>query len=133
MVNQRQIIAAILVLVMTIGLCTTLCKAEEQKVELRRDYNVKPVPFNEVHVNDDFWTPRLETSRKVTIPYCFMKCEETGRIRNFEKAAGLMEGKHEGIYFNDSDVYKVMEGAAFRMCTKSWRGPLIHCRCNPIR
>ncbi|HIJ51932.1 MAG TPA: glycoside hydrolase family 127 protein [Planctomycetes bacterium] len=92
-----------------------LCPAEEQKVQLRRDYNVKPIPFNEVSVNDDFWTPRLETSRKITIPYCFKKCEETGRIRNFEKAAGLMKGKHEGIYFNDSDVYKVMEGAAYSL------------------
>ncbi|MFC1634901.1 beta-L-arabinofuranosidase domain-containing protein, partial [Planctomycetota bacterium] len=73
------------------------------------------MPFNAVRVSDDFWTPRLETNRKVTIPYAFEKCEETGRIRNFEKAAGLMEGKHEGIYFNDSDVYKIMEGAAYSL------------------
>jgi len=79
------------------------------------DYNVKPVPFTAVSVDDGFWTPRLETNRKVTIPYCFEKCEQTGRIRNFEKAAGLLQGKHEGIYFNDSDVYKVMEGAAYSL------------------
>ncbi len=97
------------------SLCATLCAAQEDKVKLTRDYNVKPVTFNNVRVEDDFWTPRLETSRKVTIPYCFDKCEETGRIRNFEKAAGLMEGKHEGIHFNDSDVYKVMEGAAYSL------------------
>jgi len=82
---------------------------------LQRDYTVKPVPFNHVQVDDGFWTPRLETNRKVTIPYCFEKCEETGRIRNFEKAAGLLDGEHEGIYFNDSDVYKVMEGAAYSL------------------
>ncbi|TKJ35997.1 MAG: six-hairpin glycosidase [Planctomycetes bacterium B3_Pla] len=93
----------------------SLCEAQERQAQLERDYNVKPVAFNKVRVEDSFWTPRLETSRKVTIPYCFDKCEETGRIRNFEKAAGLMEGKHEGIYFNDSDVYKVMEGAAYSL------------------
>ena len=82
---------------------------------LERDYNVKPVPFNQVQVRDGFWTPRLETNRTVTIPYCFEKCEETDRISNFEKAAGLKQGKHEGIYFNDSDVYKVMEGAAYSL------------------
>ncbi|MCX5646658.1 MAG: glycoside hydrolase family 127 protein [Phycisphaerae bacterium] len=82
---------------------------------LARDYNVKPVPFNEVQVRDGFWTPRLQISRTVTIPYCFEKCEETDRISNFEKAAGLRQGKHEGIYFNDSDVYKVMEGAAYSL------------------
>ncbi|MHC4544524.1 MAG: beta-L-arabinofuranosidase domain-containing protein, partial [Planctomycetota bacterium] len=115
MVHRKQMLAVVLMVVMTTGLCTVSGLAEEKKVELSRDYNVKPVPFNEVHVNDDFWTPRLETSRKVTIPYAFKKCEETGRIKNYEKAAGLMEGKHEGIYFNDSDVYKVMEGAAYSL------------------
>ena len=115
MVHQKQMLAAVLTAVVITGLCTVLGLAEETKVELRRDYNVKPVSFSMVRIADNFWTPRLETSRKVTIPYAFKKCEETGRIRNFEKAAGLMEGKHEGIYFNDSDVYKVMEGAAYSL------------------
>ena len=83
---------------------------------LERDYFIRPVAFNLVNVNDRFWSPRLETNRTVTIPYCFKMCdEETGRIRNFEKAAGLREGKHQGIYFDDSDVYKVMEGAAYSL------------------
>jgi len=95
--------------------CATLCPAQAGAAPSERDYNVKPVPFNQVHVQDGFWTPRLETSRTMTIPYCFEKCEETDRISNYEKAAGLKEGKHEGIYFNDSDVYKVMEGAAYSL------------------
>jgi len=90
-----------------------LCFAQQPGGPLSRDYYVTPVPFNQVHVQDGFWTARLETNRLVTIPYCFQKCEETGRIRNFEKAAGLRQGKHEGIYFDDSDVYKIMEGAAY--------------------
>ena len=114
MLNTKQYFSAVLTLLMTSGLCSMLL-ADGQKVELKRDYNVKPVPFSMVNVRDDFWTPRLETSRNITIPYAFDKCEETGRIRNFEKAAGLIEGKHEGIYFNDSDVYKVMEGAAYSL------------------
>lgn len=105
-VTSLPIVAAILIL----GTCHLLGGAP-----LERDYTVKPVPFNHVQVDDGFWTPRLETNRKVTIPYCFEKCEETGRIRNFEKAAKLLDGKHEGIYFNDSDVYKVMEGAAYSL------------------
>ena len=51
----------------------------------------------------------------MTIPYAFEQCEETDRISNFEKAAGLKEGKHEGASFNDSDVYKIMEGAAYSL------------------
>ncbi len=115
MLYRKQLFTAILAAAITSNLCVVSCLAQEKKVELKHDYNVKPVPFNLVLVNDDFWTPRLETNRKVTIPYAFQKCEETGRIRNFEKAAGLMKGKHEGIYFNDSDVYKIMEGAAYSL------------------
>jgi len=73
------------------------------------------VPFTDVTVADEFWAPRMETNRKVTIPYDFEKCEQTGRIDNFAKAGGLMEGEFEGIYFNDSDLYKVVEGAAYSL------------------
>ncbi len=74
-----------------------------------------PVPFTDVKVTDAFWAPRIETNRTKTVPHDFKKCEDTGRIRNFAKAAGRMEGKFEGIYFNDSDVYKVIEGAAYSL------------------
>jgi DUF1680 family protein len=83
--------------------------------EPTRDYYVTPVPFNRVQVADGFWTPRLDTNRTVTIPYALQQCEETDRISNFEKAAGLKQGKHEGASFNDSDVYKIMEGAAYSL------------------
>jgi DUF1680 family protein len=96
-------------------LLATCLSAAEQAEKLSRDYHVTPVLFSAVHVDDGFWTPRLETSRNVTIPYAFQQCEETDRISNFEKAAGLEKGKHEGASFNDSDVYKIMEGAAYSL------------------
>ena len=71
-----------------------------------------PVPFTDVRFTGGFWAPRLEASRAVTLARCLEQCEITGRIRNFEAAAGLSESQFEGIYFNDSDVYKVVEGAA---------------------
>jgi DUF1680 family protein len=77
--------------------------------------NLTAVPFTDVTVADEFWAPRMETNRKVTVRYDFQKCEQTGRIDNFAKAGGLMEGKFEGIYFNDSDLYKVIEGAAYSL------------------
>ncbi len=79
------------------------------------DYPIKPVVFTAVNINDNFWAPRLETNRKVTIPYNFQKCEETGRLRNFAIAGGLEEGEFEGIFFNDSDVFKVIEGASYSL------------------
>jgi DUF1680 family protein len=73
---------------------------------------LKPVPFTDVKLTDDFWAPRQETNRRVTIPHAFKECEDTGRIRNFEVAAGLAEGEYQGIYFNDSDVHKMIEAIA---------------------
>ena len=79
------------------------------------DYPITPVPFTDVKINDNFWKARLETNRKVTIPYDFQKCEETKRIGNFEIAAGFKKGDFVGIRFNDSDVFKIMEGAAYSL------------------
>ncbi|USN99298.1 MAG: glycoside hydrolase family 127 protein [Phycisphaeraceae bacterium] len=77
-----------------------------------------PVPFTHVHIDDAFWAPRLETNRETTVRYCFEKCEETGRIDNFAKAAGLEEGPFIGRRYDDSDVYKVIEGAAYSLAVK---------------
>ncbi len=83
--------------------------------EKPHDYPIQPVPFTDVTVSSGFWYPRMETNRRVTIPYDFKKCEETGRISNFAKAGGLEKGEFEGIYFNDSDVFKVIEGASYSL------------------
>ena len=84
----------------------------------QKDYPIKPVAFTEVDITDSFWLPRMETHREVTIPFAFKKCEETGRIDNFAKAAGLLEGDFEGKRYNDSDVFKIMEGAAYSLSLK---------------
>jgi DUF1680 family protein len=73
------------------------------------------VPFTDVRVEDSFWAPRLETAREKTLPANIKWCEDTGRISNFDKASGAVDGKFEGIYFNDSDVYKVIEGASYML------------------
>lgn len=75
--------------------------------------------FGDVRIADEFWAPRIETCREVTLPHAFDVCEETGRISNFVKAAGLMEGKFKGAWFNDSDLYKVLQGAAYELGIKS--------------
>jgi DUF1680 family protein len=80
------------------------------------DYPIRPVPFTAVSIEDGFWAPRLETNRKVTVRHNFAKCETTNRIRNFEVAGGLERGAFEGLFgFNDSDVYKVIEGASYSL------------------
>ncbi len=83
------------------------------------DYPIQPVPFTRVTIDDPFWSPRQTTCLDVTIPYCFQKCEETYRIDNFAVAAGMKDGTFEGIFFNDSDVVKVVEGAAYALALRS--------------
>lgn len=78
---------------------------------------LRPVPFTEVKLTDQFWAPRIQTNRTLTIPHNFKMCEQTGRIGNFDRAAGKLQGKFEGLYFNDSDVYKVMEAASYSLAT----------------
>ncbi len=79
---------------------------------------LRAVPFQDVRIKDDFWTPRIETNRKVTVEANLLQCERTGRIRNFAIAGKLEEGKHEGQLYNDSDVYKVIEGVAYTLADK---------------
>ena len=76
---------------------------------------LEAVPFNDVRVEDAFWAPRIKVNREKVLPHNFKFCEQTGRISNFAKAAGQVPGQFEGIYFNDSDVYKVLEGAAYSL------------------
>ncbi len=84
--------------------------------QTRVDYPYQPVTFTSVHFSDNFWLPRLETNRKVTIPFALDQCEETGRINNFEIAGGAAEGEFCSIYpFDDSDVYKIIEGASYAL------------------
>ncbi|HEY1861277.1 MAG TPA: beta-L-arabinofuranosidase domain-containing protein, partial [Gemmataceae bacterium] len=73
------------------------------------------VPFQDVKIADSFWSPRIKTNRTATIEANLRQCEQTGRIKNFAVAAKLVEGKHLGALYNDSDVYKVLEGIAYTL------------------
>lgn len=77
---------------------------------------VTPVDFSQVKLNDGFWLPRIDSLVSVTIPVCLHKCEvETQRVKNFAIAAGLDNGRFKGIFYDDSDLYKVIEGCAYSL------------------
>jgi len=81
---------------------------------------VKPVPFDQVTVTAGFWRERMDVNRKVSLPHVWGRCESSTkangeasrRLDNFAKAAGQMKGGFTGTFFNDSDVYKIIEGTA---------------------
>lgn len=82
------------------------------------DYPIQPVPFTSVKLTDNFWAPRIKKNSTVTIPIAFGYCESTGRVKNFEIAAGLDTGKFQTVYpFDDSDVFKIIEGASYSLQT----------------
>jgi DUF1680 family protein len=87
----------------------------------RPDYPFKPVPFTRVQLTDEFWAPRIETNRATTIPVAFQQCERTNRIYHFERAAKALRGEPledttaPGYPFDDTDVYKVIEGASYTL------------------
>lgn len=90
----------------------------QQRQPLHSGYPIDPVPFTSVKVTDHFWGQRLQASREVTIPLAFSKCEETGRYENFVKAAHPSDDyKVEGFSFDDTDVYKTIEGASYSLQT----------------
>ncbi len=82
------------------------------------DYPIRPVSFTSVKLTDDFWAPRIMKNASVTIPIAFSYCESSGRIKNFEIAGGLDTGTFRTIYpFDDSDVFKIIEGASYSLQT----------------
>ena len=94
--------------------------------------HISHVPFSDVDISDDFWSPRLDRHSRATLPVCIYQIEQaTGRIHNFENASRTVSDKrfpdipleerasHSGIYFDDSDVYKAMEGMAYSLMSRS--------------
>jgi DUF1680 family protein len=89
-----------------------------KKASTGADYPIQPVPFTQVKLTDNFWAPRIKKNASVTIPIAFGFCESTGRVKNFEIAAGTDTGKFQTIYpFDDSDIYKIIEGASYSLQT----------------
>ncbi len=83
-----------------------------------KDYPIQPVNFTKVKVSDHFWAPRMELNQTITIPIAIDQCYKTGRVENFKIAGKLTKGKFQSEYpFDDSDLYKIIEGASYSLQT----------------
>ena len=97
---------------------TTICANAKPAQTANHGYPINPVAFTSVKVTDTFWGQRLEASRNTTIPLAFSKCEETGRYDNFIKAVHPSDTITVGGFsFDDTDVYKTIEGASYLLQT----------------
>lgn len=105
-------------LLLTTLIATAFIGSNAQVKTQSHGYPINPVSFTSVKVTDSFWGQRLKASREVTIPLAFSKCEETGRYQNFVNAANPSDTiKVGGLAFDDTDVYKTIEGASYSLQT----------------
>jgi integrase/recombinase XerC len=94
-------------LLLFVGLyCFLFASAKSQHQNLRID----PVNFSKVQIIDSFWKSKMEKVASKTLDACIFQTEvKTGRIRNFEQVLLGKSGRHEGVFYDDSDVYKALE------------------------
>lgn len=108
------------------------CMAKTKTVTRSNGYPITQVPFTAVKVTPNtFWGDRIHAAREVTIPLAFSKCESEHRYKNFEMAAYTLQhpnhpglqtkewdvSKFMGFSFDDTDVYKTIEGASYVLQT----------------
>lgn len=91
---------------------------------------MNPISFENVAIRRGFWAERIRTVSEKTAWACIEECERTHRIDNFRRAGGLQPGGFEGIFFNDSDVYKVLEGVAYVLMQE--RSPALEAKADEI-
>ncbi|HLG40214.1 MAG TPA: beta-L-arabinofuranosidase domain-containing protein, partial [Chitinophagaceae bacterium] len=98
-----------------IFICVTISCLIQNLFAQNKDYAFRAVPFTNVKLTDNFWLPRIKTNHNITIPASFERCDKTGRIKNFVMAAEK-NGKFCTTYpFDDTDIYKTIEGASFSL------------------
>ncbi|HKP31452.1 MAG TPA: beta-L-arabinofuranosidase domain-containing protein [Chitinophagaceae bacterium] len=77
---------------------------------------IQPIDFSHVTITDEFWKPKIDKVGTKTLAACIYQTEvATPRIRNFEKVARKKGERHEGIYYDDSDVYKALEAMGYSL------------------
>jgi DUF1680 family protein len=92
--------------------------------------NLTAVPFPDARITDRFWSRRLDTNRTVTVEANLHQCAVTGRIKNLAVAGKLEPGRFQGERYNDSDVFKVLEGIAYTLASR--RDPDLEKRADAL-
>ncbi|PHN05695.1 glycoside hydrolase family 127 protein [Flavilitoribacter nigricans] len=105
----------ILLAAFSFSACQTTEEPEEEATPVANNIPLEPIPFNEVGLTDDFWRPRLETQIHTLVPFALEKTQPA--VDNLEKAGKYLRGDTSDLPFThryiSSDLYKVMEGAAY--------------------
>ncbi|MBO7331743.1 MAG: glycoside hydrolase family 127 protein, partial [Alistipes sp.] len=102
-----------LLLIALAAVAFTAC--QEQVIE-REHESLTPMSFEKVALEDNFWLPRLKTQKETLVPFSLQKTEYA--VENLRRTAQYLKGEKlekgfEGPYYVASDLFKVMEGAAY--------------------
>lgn len=109
--NMKRIKQLTLLFIASAGLVG--CSAVRQDAPFQKN---EPVDFSQVKITDSFWLPRIDKHAEVTLPACIRQCEvETQRVKNFAIAGGLEPGEFKGLVYDDSDLYKMIEGCSYSL------------------
>ncbi|MFB6307998.1 MAG: glycoside hydrolase family 127 protein [Haloarculaceae archaeon] len=79
--------------------------------------DIQRLSLSEVEVSDDFWSPRLETNRLVTLAHQYDHIKANGCLDNFRRVLGEAGGEFEGPTFMDANAYKWLEAASYTLAT----------------
>ena len=86
----------------------------------KHDYPLAPMSFEKVSLKDNFWLPRLKLQAESTVPHALVQTEPA--VENLRRCGNFLHGRGGELPFPhrfvSSDLYKVMEGAAYLLMIK---------------
>lgn len=91
---------------------SAVCVAQQSATQ-----SLQSVPFNEVTVQDQFWAPRQETNRKISLTHSLDMLEKAGNLKDIELAILGSRTGYIGPVFMDSDLYKAIESISYSLAT----------------
>ena len=85
------------------------------------DEALRPITFEKVTLEDEFWLPRLKTQKETLVPFSLEKTENA--VENLRRVGNYLKtGKREKLLplarYVASDLFKVMEGAAYLLAVE---------------
>ena len=98
----------------TVFCLAALCSCTNTNPKISNEM-LMPVAFHEVTLTDSFWLPRLQTQKQTLVPFALDKTQPA--VDNLRRTANFLKGIPDELPFPHryvaSDLYKVMEGAAY--------------------
>lgn len=115
-----------IILLLLLGLFCACQQAEENTEKLTI------IPFNKVKITDTFWHNRMKIQKETLVPFSLEKTKPA--VDNLRKTGNFLKGIKDDLPFVHrfvaSDLYKVMEGAAYLLMLEP--DPVLEARMDSI-